>query len=163
MKYIIVLLFVMTGMVVQKSNISEARKLYSKAAENEKAARSLLELSENKDIKDPVVLGYKGAGHMMMAKHVGNPFKKLSHFNKGKGIFSSAIAADKQNLELRFLRFAVQAEAPAFLGYRDNLEEDKALLIAGVDTLQDKELQNMILDYLKTSKGLTAAEKEKLK
>jgi hypothetical protein len=162
MKYLMVLLFVMTGMVVQQSNISEARKLYNQAAENEKAARSLLELSEKKDIKDPVVLGYKGAGHMMMAKHVGNPFKKISHFNKGKDIFSSAIAADKQNLELRFLRFAVQAEAPAFLGYRDNLEEDKALLIAGVDTLKDKELQKMILDYLKTSKSLTAAEKEKL-
>ncbi|WP_029033879.1 hypothetical protein [Salinimicrobium terrae] len=162
MKYLVIFFFGLVGMVNQQSDISEVRKLYYKAADNENAARSLLELSEKRDIKDPVVLGYKGAGHMIMAKHVGNPFKKMSHFNKGKDIFSTAIASDNQSLELRFLRFAVQAEAPAFLGYRDNLEEDKALLIGGVDTLQDKELQKMILNYLKTSKGLTAAEKEKL-
>ena len=162
MKYLMVLFFVVTGMVIQQSDLSEARSLYSKASNEEKAAKDLLESLENKDTKEPVLLGYKGAAHMMMAKHVGNPFTKMSHFNKGKDIFSSAIAADKNNLELRFLRFAVQAEAPAFLGYRDNLEEDKLLLLNGVGNLEDPVLQKMILRYLNNSKGLTAAEKDRL-
>lgn len=150
------------GMNAQEAGLLEARILYNRAVEDEEAAKSLLEISEEKITREPVMRGYKAAGHMMMAKHVGNPFKKMSHFNKGKDILSSAIAADKKNLELRFLRFAVQAEAPGFLGYRDNLEEDKFLLLRGVGNIEDRVLKKMILSYLKTSKGLTAAEKEKL-
>lgn len=149
-------------MTAQNAQLEKARSLYRKAAEEEKAARQLLELTENKDVSEPEMLGYKGAGNMMMAKHVGNPFKKMSYFNKGKENFSEAIEADSQNLELRFLRFAVQAEAPAFLGYRDNLEEDKLLLIKGVGNLKDPVLKSMILNYLRTSKALSAAEKERL-
>lgn len=149
-------------MPVQNSDLAQARSLYGKAADEEKAARELLVLTENSNAGVPLMLGYKAAGHMMMAKHEGNPFKKMSHFNKGKDFLATAIDADKQNLELRFLRFAVQAEAPGFLGYQDNLEEDKLLLLRGVESLKDPLLQKMILNYLRTSKGLTAAEKEKL-
>ncbi|MCX2839313.1 hypothetical protein OQ279_14255 [Salinimicrobium sp. MT39] len=150
------------GMFAQDINLSEARMLYDRAVENEEAAERLLKISEANTFTNPVMMGYKAAGHMMMAKYVGNPFKKMSHFNKGKDILGTAIAADKNNLELRFLRFAVQAEAPGFLGYRDNLDEDKRLLLNGVGNIKDPVLQNMILKYLKTSKGLTTSEKEKL-
>ena len=160
---LIIFFLVGTGfMTAQNSQLEKARSLYGKASNEEKAARDLLILTESSDAQVPVMLGYKAAGNMMMAKHAGNPFKKMSHFNKGKDYLASAIDADKQNLELRFLRFAVQAEAPAFLGYRDNLEEDKILLLNGVAQIEDQVLQNMILNYLKTSKDLTTAEKERL-
>jgi hypothetical protein len=157
-----ILLLLTGGIFAQEKELSEARSQYSRAVESEAAAKSLLKISEANSFTNPVMMGYKAAGHMMMAKHVGNPFKKMSHFNKGKEILGSAIAADKDNLELRFLRFAVQAEAPGFLGYRDNLEEDKRLLLNGVGKIKDAVLQKMIINYLKTSKGLTSAEKEKL-
>ena len=149
-------------MTAQNPQLKEARVLYGQAADNEKAARELLVLTEKKKADEPVMLGYKAAGHMMMAKHVGNPFKKISHFNKGKDYLTTAIEADTKDLELRFLRFAVQAEAPGFLGYRQNLEEDKIMLLRGYRNIEDRELKNMILNYLKTSKGLTSAEKERL-
>ncbi|MHA6280708.1 hypothetical protein ACXYMT_11055 [Salinimicrobium sp. CAU 1759] len=149
-------------MTSQNSLLEKARDLYGEAAEKEEAARELLALTEKKSANEPVILGYKAAGHMMMAKHVGNPFKKMSHFNKGKSYLTTAIEADKQNLELRFLRFAVQAEAPGFLGFRQNLQEDKTLLLGGVRSIKDPHLQSMILNYLRTSKGLTSAEKERL-
>lgn len=147
-------------MTAQNSELDKVRNLYNKAADEEKAASALLKLTENKNRTEPVLLGYKAAANMVMAKHVGNPFKKMSHFNKGKDIFSTAIAADEGNLELRFLRFAVQAEAPGFLGYRNNLEEDKILLLKGVGQIDDPVLQGMVLNYLRTSKGLSAAEKQ---
>jgi hypothetical protein len=149
----------MTG---QNSQLEKYRELYGRAAEEEKAARQLLAVTEKSSSAEPVMLGYRAAGHMMMAKHVGNPFKKMSHFNKGKDFLTSAIGADRSNLELRFLRFAVQAEAPGFLGYRSNLEEDKLLLLRGVGDIEDPALKKMIINYLRSSKGLTAAEKDKL-
>lgn len=146
----------------EQHKISEVRSYYLKAAEEEAAAQKLVNLTKDGSSKDPLLFGYKGAGHMMMAKHVGNPFKKLSHFNKGKDIFSEAIAAAPNNVEIRFLRFSVQAEAPGFLNYKQNLEEDKKILLAQTADLKDAELKKIIFDYLNSSKELSSAEKEKL-
>lgn len=159
---ITIILLLLTGSF-QSSSVSEVRALYKFAAEKEDAAEKLMERTENSTGKEPVLLGYKGAAHMLMAKYVGNPFSKMSHFNKGKKIFSSAIEADRQNVELRFLRFSVQSEAPAFLGYRDNLEEDKTMILTGLKDIKDEELYKMISGYLLSSEALSEVEKEKIK
>lgn len=162
MKLLITLFLFISTVLDQQPQISELRNLYKNAAEEEAAAEKLLEVTEDKTSANPLVLGYNGAAHMMMAKHVGNPFNKLSYFNKGKEIFTKAIEAAPDNVELRFLRFAVQAETPAFLNYKQDLEEDKEILLAKATELKDAELKRMILKYLASSKGLSDAEKEKL-
>lgn len=162
MKIFIYLLLILSTTLNEQQKISEVRSYYLKAAEEEAAAQKLVNLTKDGSSKDPLLFGYKGAGHMMMAKHVGNPFKKLSHFNKGKDIFSEAIAAAPNNVEIRFLRFSVQAEAPGFLNYKQNLEEDKKILLAQTADLKDAELKKIIFDYLNSSKELSSAEKEKL-
>ena len=160
---IIIIMLVLSAGSFQNSSVAEVRALYKTAAEKEDAAEKLMERTENSTGKEPVLLGYKAAAHMLMAKHVGNPFSKMSHFNKGKKIFSSAIEADQQNVELRFLRFSVQSEAPAFLGYRDNLEEDKSVILANLKDLKDEELYKMISGYLLSSEAVSEVEKEKIK
>lgn len=164
MKFILIFLMLMANSEInQQSDLSVVRGLYQNAAEQETAAKKLLEITREDKTQRPVLLGYNGAGHMMMAKHVINPFSKMSHFNKGKNIYTSAIAAAPQNLELRFLRFSVQAEAPGFLGYKQNIEEDKELLLKGVGEIEDAQLQKMIIEYLLKSKEISSAEKEKIK
>ena len=159
-------LFVIVGFLTffpfQELSISRVRSLYKVAAEQQEAAEKMLDLLAPYDESSPVFLGYKASAQMLMAKYSGNPFKKLSHFNKGKEMFTSALKRDKNNVELRFLRFTVQSEAPGFLGYQDNLDEDKFLLLEQVPQLKDKELKEMIVNYLLTSKKLTANEKESL-
>ncbi|WP_029036612.1 hypothetical protein [Salinimicrobium xinjiangense] len=162
MKLFITLLLLVSATLEQQAGISEIRSYYLKAAEQEAAANTLMKVTTKSDISDPLMYGYRAAAHMMIAKHVGNPFKKLSNFNKGKEIFSKAIEADPSNVELRFLRFSVQAEAPAFLNYKQNLEEDKRILLNGTPQIEDAELQKIIRDYLISSKELSNLEKEKL-
>ncbi|MFV8838621.1 hypothetical protein [Salinimicrobium soli] len=147
----------------QENELSKIRNLYQRAPERETAAKELLKITEDYRKEDPVLFAYKGAAHMMMAKHVINPFTKMSHFNKGKKIYSAAIEADPKNMELRFLRYSVQSEAPGFLGYKQNVEEDKTLLLKNTKQLQDPGLKKMIVEYLLSSDGLSSAEKEKLK
>jgi hypothetical protein len=146
----------------QNNELSGIRNLYKVAAEEESAARKLLQVTEDRSVEHPVFFAYKGAGHMMMAKHVINPISKMSHFNKGKKIFTAAIEKAPSNLELRFLRFAVQSEAPGFLGYKENIEEDKSLLIKGVATIRDDQLLKMISDYLLSSEEISDIEKADL-
>ncbi|NJW52829.1 hypothetical protein [Salinimicrobium oceani] len=162
MRFALTIIFLLLSVTDQNTSVSELRSLYKRAAEEETAARKLLELTDGATSAQPVTLGYFGVSHMMMAKHVGNPFKKFSYFNKGKEVFTEAIAAAPNNLELRFLRFAVQAETPGFLNYKQNLEEDKKVLLAKTRNLKDTELEQMILAYLVTSSALSDSEKENL-
>lgn len=84
---------------------------------------------------------------MMMAKHVVNPFAKLSYFKKGKNMLEKAIEADSENVELRFLRYAAQTNAPSFLGYDDHIAGDKKFLLQTGDSI-DKTLKNFISSQL---------------
>lgn len=162
MKLITALVLFLAFLPQKEPSLDRVRILYKVAAEQEEAAEKLQRLLEPYGRENPVFLAYKGAGYMLLAKHVGNPFKKMSYFKKGKETFTAAINEDKENPELRFLRFAVQSEAPAFLGYRDNLEEDKQVLLAKIRDLKDKALKKMILNYLLNSEALTSEEKEGL-
>lgn len=163
MKGFLVVLLIMSSGLFQNTNVSEVRGYYKEAAEKEKAAEMLMERTENFTEKQPVLFGYKGAAHMLMAKYVGNPFSKMSHFNKGKKIFTAAIEEDRENIELRFLRYAVQSEAPGFLGYRDNIQEDKAMILAKLNDLEDTDLHRMISRYMLSSESLSEAEKQRIR
>lgn len=163
MKLILSSVFIIMTGFSQHSEISEVRNLYKKAAEEEKAAEKLLKFTAESKEEDPLMHGYHGVAQMMMAKHVGNPFKKVSYFNRGKEFFSEAIESDPDNVELRFLRFTVQAETPGFLNYKQDLPEDKSILLSQISDLKDPELQQMILVYLLSSKEVSVSEKENLR
>lgn len=160
MKLLLALLLFLSVDLDQQLKISEVRSLYKQAAEKEAAAEKLLKVTESYTSGDPLLLGYHAVAQMMMAKHVGNPFKKLSYFNSGKEIFTEAIEAAPTNVELRFLRFAVQAETPGFLNYKQDIEEDKKILLAQAPLLKDAQLKKMILNYLATSEALSDSEKK---
>jgi hypothetical protein len=99
---------------------------------------------------------------MMMANYVFSPFRKMSYFSKGKNLLEKSIEKQKDNIELRFLRFAVQTSIPFFLGYGSSVKQDKLLLINTVSTLKDLQLKELIISFLQQSKYLNAIEKHNL-
>lgn len=144
-------------------DIASVRILFQKAVSDEKACKQLTHLLAPYDERNPLLLGYKGSGTMMMAKHVFNPFSKLSYFKKGKQMLESAIATDETNFELRFLRFTAQTNMPSFLGYNNDIEKDKEFILNYYSHIKDAELKEFVLPSLKKSKYLTTTEKEQLK
>lgn len=129
--------------------LSQVRSLYSKAPAEEKHCEALLELLKNVDLKTQHTLaGYKGCATMIMAKHVFNPFSKMSYFRKGKTLLENAIAADTANIELRVLRLGVQINTPAFLGYKGKIATDKAFLERKKAGVRDEYLRGMIKTVL---------------
>lgn len=165
MKFLLVLIFLVSSTLTahaQVTPLSKIRELYIKAAREEAAAEELLLLTEQKKHREAPFLGYYAAAHMIMAKHTVNPIRKLNYFNQGKELFSKAIKAYPQNVELRFLRFVVQVKTPGFLNYDDDRESDKEVLLVQTPKLEDVELKKMILSYWSTSKGVSDSEKEKL-
>lgn len=103
--------------------------------------------------EDPLITGYKGMSEMLAAYHSYNPVVKYASFLKGKDLLESSIKKDPANVELRFLRYTVQSNAPAFLFYNQNIDEDRKFLNdALTKKIPDKDLLARISEYLKKEK-----------
>jgi hypothetical protein len=139
------------------------RILYQEAATEEKSCRMLLQLLSSYDENTNSLLqGYKASATMMLAKYTLNPISKLSYFRKGKQMLENAIHADAANIELRFLRFAVQTNIPFLLGYHGFIESDKKLLLESLGSVKDPQLKGMITGYFENYKYVTPNEKQQI-
>ncbi len=153
------------GMLMSFSSeltISDVRAIFKNAAFEEQACTKLIYSLKNQASKYSVFAAYKASGLMMNAKYVGNPLEKLSTFSKGKKLLEQTISKDPNNLEIRFLRLAMQVNTPSFLGYSDAIPRDKKFILQNIKTESDPELKNMIVVYLQHSEVLSQAEKKHL-
>ena len=157
------LLFCATTSFANTPTIGEVRSLYEKSVNDESACKKLIEiLSPYNENSNPLFAGYKASAIMMMAKHVFNPFSKMSYFKKGKKILENAVKADDKNVELRFLRFNAQTHIPSFLGYNNDIDRDKTFLENSFQKISDESLKEFLLPYLKNSDYISADKKKQL-
>jgi hypothetical protein len=96
---------------------------------------------------NPVLLAYKGGIYMGMAKFA-IVAKKMTYVNKGRDLIETAVAKDKMNVEIRFIRYAVQCKLPIALGYNKNKTEDKAFISSNLSQIKNEQFKNEILKYL---------------
>jgi len=143
-------------------DMTEVRILYKEAVNNENSCERLMEISAGSTKESSLLLGYKASGMLLMAKHVFNPFSKMTYFKKGKQMLEKAISLDKDDVELRFLRFTAQTNMPFFLGYSGNIENDKEFILYSFPKIKDIELKNFMIPVLRKSKYLTDQEKQQL-
>lgn len=93
---------------------------------------------------------YIGASYAIKAKNQWNPFSALRLLSKSIKKMDEAVNKAPTNLEIRFIRFAVQTNIPSYLGYSDNLEEDKDYLIENINRFYNSKLDQKIRDYILT-------------
>jgi hypothetical protein len=159
--FLLCLVFCSTISLAGIPSLKSVRILYQKAPVQKESCKKLIEiLSPYQSDTSPLFAGYNGCATMMMAKYTFNPFTKLSYFKTGKHLLENAIEADMDNVELRFLRFAVQTQIPSFLRYSNSIDMDKTFLLQSLPLLKDDDLKKMITDYLQSCNYLTVTEKK---
>jgi hypothetical protein len=131
------------------SDLQYVRNMYLQAPADKSAAEGLLLLLNRKTTPSTTIQGYKGAATIIMAQHTFNPYSKFRYFNNGKFLLEQAISRDNNNPELRYLRLTIQSQAPAFLGYTDNLNNDRQFLLERLPSLTDTQLKTLIVSFLK--------------
>ncbi|MBE0640276.1 MAG: hypothetical protein IH598_17310 [Bacteroidales bacterium] len=77
---------------------------------------------------------YAGTAEAASAECASGPYNKIEYFNRGKKNIEAAVIKAPKDPEVRFMRFATQANIPGFLFY-DNIKEDKALIIEQLPAL----------------------------
>lgn len=125
------------------------RRLFYAASQNNAKTDSLLRYIDHmEDVKSPISRGYRGMYYMLKARYSYNPVSKLSSFSKGRKLLEGAITSDPANVELRFLRLSVQLNAPSFLDYNDDIEQDKKTIVSLYRGVTDDDLRARILNFM---------------
>jgi len=160
----LIVLFMIKTINIQEPDLAEIRNLYRQAGTEKKASEKLSSLLLKVDtLADPLLVCYKGASIMIKAKYQFNPLSKLAYFEEGKSWVEKAVSRDPGNSEIRLVRFSLQTNLPAFLGYNNAIEEDKKNLIDNYGLLKDSTLKININNFLSGSKFCSAEELKKLK
>ena len=151
MKSFILLLFLVTTYPVCASGIDvvQLRQLYYRAHESEECSdRFCQQAATISERSEPIFLCYKAMASFMRCRRVLNPYSKFSSFNDGKKLLEYAIKNDPNNVEIRFMRFCVQSQAPRILSYNDNLSEDKTAVLKGWKKIADNDLKEKIRSFM---------------
>lgn len=133
----------------KNSDLNEVRASYSKAVLDKKLCKKMIEELELSKEKSVIALAYLGAYQTIWANHVFNPLSKLATFKKGKNNIESAISKEPENVEIRYIRFSVQKNAPSFLRYNSHLKEDRDFLVKNKKNINSDLLQKNIETLLK--------------
>ena len=150
-----------------QTNIGEIRKSFFKMDADTCAAFRLFEAVQKLDYQDsPLLLAYAGATEAASAPCIKGAFKKLEYFSRGKKNLEKAVQTSPKNTEIRFLRFATQANIPSFIEY-NNLDEDKPIILKQLPVLlADEKLNTFWLrasDFMLKSGKLNKEEEKTVK
>ena len=141
--------------------VSEARTLFKTAAFNAQSCASLMYgLKNYNENNNPTLAAYKACGCMMNAKYAVNPLEKWNSFSKGKTLLQKSVGKEPLNVEIRFLRLAMQSKCPSFLGYSDHIQTDKGFIVKQFKLIDDEELKKLMKAFLVKADLLSDSEKK---
>ncbi len=144
-------LLIWLSLSLSASDMNEVRELFTAAAESEAKNEQLLKITDGYTVDyKPVVYAYHAAAEMTMANHTFWPLSKFNYFNSGKDKLEKAVKKYPQNVEIRYIRYAVQKESPGFLDYQSNLTEDRNMILKNYhQTNWPSHFKNKVIAFVK--------------
>lgn len=166
MRTVLVLILMLNSLISEATSIDEIRKSYRTAIESSTATEKLS--SDLNKIKkpDPIILAYKASVEALKAKHAWSPFTKLQYMESHKKLMDHAVQLMPENMEIRYLRYNIQYNVPSYLGFSNNLNEDKKFIIDAFIhkkfNTANKVLINDVYTFMVKTKSVNADEKLKM-
>ena len=143
------------------TEVEEVRNTFPKITSIDQA-NYFIEILENNETVE--AKSYTAVMFFMKSKLVKFPITKYKYFKKGKKQLDSLINNNKNNVEIRYLRFLLQSEMPKFLGYHKNIEDDYLLIINGLEASNLKrDFKIKILNNMFLVSDLSSEKSEKIK
>ena len=141
------------------------RRHYELAAADKAAGEKFYKLLADYKDRDALVLAYKAAAEAIRARDA-SMFNKLTYVQDAAKTFELAVGLDPQNPEIRFLRFSVESNLPAFLGLSKHVDEDKEMLLSAAlshpGSGLDPEAFRTVRDFLVERGHVSDAEAQRL-
>lgn len=132
-----------------QTNIKEIRETFILASNNSNDCEKLEEITKYNHVEEPVVYSYHLSAKILKSKYMINPFKKYSVFQSSSKKLDSVVIQNPNSVEIRFLRYLIQFNAPKVLGYYDFLESDYMFIIDNISS-ENLHLQDFITPIINT-------------
>ncbi|OFY17893.1 MAG: hypothetical protein A2X02_00500 [Bacteroidetes bacterium GWF2_29_10] len=153
----LIIIFISFFSINNQENI-DVNKFYNVflSNSNEQIDKLLVEYNSIKRTNS-IINVYKGALLIKKASLNNIPAKKLEYFKIGKSLIEQEIKTNQKNVEYRFIRLIVQEQSPAMLKYKNNIQEDKKMILLSFKDMEQI-YKDRIVDYSKISKFITLSE-----
>ena len=146
MKYILVLLFFFNFSNAQ-SDIQDIRKIFILSIDSYQKCSQLNRMSSERVFKCPIYHSYNIVSRILESKYLRNPVKKVKVFKENTKLLDSLVASHPKKIEIRFLRYSIQLNAPKILGYTTFVKEDYEFIMKNI-SYADEDLKKIITSFM---------------
>ncbi|WP_436517836.1 hypothetical protein [Ekhidna sp. To15] len=148
MKAITTFLFLLFASNLSAQSINEIRTEFHAVVLNPDDSRNFHNFL--KDIENPTstVKAYQAVSEALLAQVVWNPFNKLKQVVKYDKQIEAAVKEDPQNIEIRFLRLAIECNLPSFLGMSTHMDEDVDMIVSDMSGVSRMKVNPMFGQYI---------------
>ncbi len=146
------------------AEVDSCRSIYFSEPSEEQALllqKTASEIKGNEALK----LAYLGSAEAMLAEYGYNPFSKFKMFKRGTEQIEKAVLLAPENPEIRFLRLGVQTNAPSFLGYNTNQNEDVGMILKGLANgafQNESSYRTKVINYIANKAPLSEQQQEQI-
>ena len=142
-------------------SLTKVRTDYKKSFNSKEVTLQLNKyLAEVKKTDKKLLVAYKGAVLILMAKYSKVIKEKKFFFKEGATLLNFAIFEEPANVEMRCIRLSIQENAPKLLKYRANKTEDKQFIKDGYDTIKSATIKTYVRGFIMQSKSFSDEEKK---
>ena len=142
-------------------SLTKVRTDYKKSFNSKEVTLQLNKyLAEVKKTDKKLLVAYKGAVLILMAKYSKVIKEKKTFFKEGATLLNFAIFEEPANVEMRCIRLSIQENAPKLLKYRANKTEDKQFIKDGYDTIKSTTIKIYVRGFIMQSKSFSDEEKK---
>lgn len=153
------ILLILLPFVSNSQNLESIRSQYPKAKESSEITDRMYEELSGVSGENHVLSAYKGAISALKADFAKGIKNKKDFFKEGAELLDQAVAAEPENVEIRYLRLTVQENAPKIVGYHGNIDEDKEVIKNRFHNLESDSLKAVIRGFIKISSNFDKDEK----
>lgn len=139
MKAIITIFCLSLSVGLTAQSIDEVRSEFHAVVLNPDDSKNFYNFIKNIENPTSTVKAYQAVSEALLAQVVWNPFSKLKQVVKYDKLMAAAVEEDPENIEIRFLRLAIEYNLPSFLGMSTHLQEDADEIandLSGVSQMQ---------------------------
>ncbi|MEP0984687.1 hypothetical protein [Ekhidna sp.] len=148
MKTIITFSLLITASIVGAQTLPEVRSEFHSVVLNPDDSRDFHDYLS--DVKTPTttIRAYQAVSEALLAQVVWNPFNKLSQVIKYDKLMEEIVNEDPDNIEIRFLRLAIEYNLPSFLGMSTHVEEDTQMIIQNMSSIGEMQIEKSYSSYI---------------
>jgi hypothetical protein len=149
--YIFILVAIPVFSFAQTLDRQQLRSYFVEAAHRRSALDSFINVIGQKSMT-PYEECYLGICDGLEIQYIGSMWGKYKMLDKSRGHINAAIQKDPKDPEMRFIRFMLEHNIPAFLGMSTHIQGDLAYIFEHIDFLDDSpDMKKMAMEFIISS------------